>query len=121
MADLKAKNLSSVEAYAEAMHASVDSVKFVNFGTRRISGIGVEPKLNAEIALAEVNQVSAPVAGNNGVYVFKAYAKNKENKTYNEEDQIRSLDATNAYRFQYMAIQSLVNKAEVEDNRVRFY
>ena len=121
VADLKAKNLSSVEAYAEAMHASVDSVKFVNFGTRRISGIGVEPKLNAEIALAEVNQVSAPVAGNNGVYVFKAYAKNKENKTYNEEDQIRSLDATNAYRFQYMAIQSLVNKAEVEDNRVRFY
>ena len=65
--------------------------------------------------------MSAPVKGNNGVYVFKTYAKNKESKTYNEADEVRALDASNAYRFQYQAIQSLVNKAEVEDNRIRFY
>lgn len=35
-ADLKAKNLTSVEAYADAMGSKVDSVKFINFGTRRI-------------------------------------------------------------------------------------
>lgn len=120
-AELAAKNLTSVDAYAQAMNSSVDSVKFVSFGTRRISGIGVEPKLNALVSVAQVDQVSAPVEGNNGVYVFKVYAKNKENKTFNEADEIRTLDASNAYRIQYQAIRSLVDKAEVEDNRIRFY
>ena len=120
-ADLKAKNLTSVEAYADAMGSKVDSVKFINFGTRRIAGIGVEPKLNAMVSLAEVGQVSAPVAGNNGVYVFKVYDRNKDAKEYNEAEEIKTLDASNAYRFGFQAIQSLVNKADVEDNRIRFF
>ena len=120
-ASLAAKNLTSVEAYAEAMGAKMDSVKFVNFATRRISGIGIEPNLNAAVAMAQVDQVSAPVKGNNGVYVFKVYARNKDAKTYDEAEQVRTLDATNAYRVGFQAIQSLINKAEVEDNRIRFY
>ena len=120
-AALAAKNLTSVEAYAEAMGAKVDSVKFVNFATRRISGIGIEPNLNAAVAMAQVDQVSAPVKGNNGVYVFKVYARNKDAKTYDEAEQVRTLDATNAYRVGFQAIQYLINKAEVEDNRIRFY
>lgn len=120
-ADLKAKNLTSVEAYADAMGSRVDSVKFINFGTRRIAGIGVEPKMNAMVSIAEVGQVSEPVAGNNGVYVFKVYDRNKDAKEFNEAEQIRTLDASNAYRFGFQAIQSLVNKADVEDNRVRFF
>jgi len=120
-ADLKAKNLTSVEAYADVMGSKVDSVKFINFGTRRIAGIGVEPKLNAMVSVAEVGQVSEPVAGNNGVYVFKVYDRNKEAKEYNEAEEIKTLDASNAYRFGFQAIQSLVNKADVEDNRIRFF
>ena len=118
---LAAKNLTSVDAYAQAMGASVDSVKFVNFSTRRIAGIGVEPKLNAMVSLAQKGQVSAPVAGNNGVYVFDIYAQNKESKTYDEAAEMKALDASNMYRFSIQAIQSLVNKADVEDNRIRFY
>lgn len=121
VADLTAKNLTSLDAYAQAMNTSVDSVKFVSFGTRRISGIGVEPNMNAAVSLAKVDQLSAPVKGNNGVYVFKVIAENTDSKEYNEADVVRSLDATNAYRFSYQAIQSLVNKADVEDNRIRFY
>lgn len=118
---LAAKNLTSVDAYAQAMGASVDSVKFVSFSTRRIAGIGVEPKLNAMVSLAQKGQVSAPVAGNNGVYVFDIYAQNKESKTYDEAAEMKALDASNMYRFSIQAIQSLVNKADVEDNRIRFY
>ena len=91
---LAAKNLTSVDAYAQAMGASVDSVKFVSFSTRRIAGIGVEPKLNAMVSLAQKGQVSAPVAGNNGVYVFDVYAQNKESKTYDEAAEMKALDAS---------------------------
>ncbi|WP_102408215.1 peptidylprolyl isomerase [Parabacteroides bouchesdurhonensis] len=119
--ELSAKNLTSVDAYAQEMGASIDSVKFISFGTRRIAGIGVEPKLNAMVSLTPEGKIGAPVQGNNGVYVFSVYAKNKENKEYNEADEIRSLDAANAYRFGFQAIQSLVNNANIEDNRIRFY
>ena len=119
--ELAAKNLTSVDAYAQAMGSSIDSVKFVNFATRRIAGIGVEPKMNAMVSMAQVDQVSAPVKGNNGVYVFKVYARNKDGKEFNEADEIRTLDASNAYRIGYQAVQALINKAEVEDNRIRFY
>ena len=120
-ADLKAKNLTSVEAYAEAMGSKVDSVKFVNFGTRRISGIGVEPKMNAMVSLAEVGKVSEPVAGNNGVYVFKVYDRSKEAKEYDEAKEVKAIDASNAYRFGYQAIRTLVDNADIEDNRIRFF
>ena len=35
--------------------------------------------------------------------------------------EINALDAANAYRFGFQAIQSLIKKAEVTDNRIRFY
>ena len=77
--------------------------------------------MNAEVSLAQVGQVSAPVQGNNGVYVFKVYAENTDAKTFNEAEVMRSLDANNIYRLSYQAIQTLVDKAEIEDNRIRFY
>lgn len=119
--ELAAKNLTSVDAYAQAMGVSVDSVKFVSFSTPRITGIGVEPKLNAMVTLASEGQVSVPVAGNNGVYVFNVYAQNKEAKEYDEAAEIKALDASNMYRFSVQAIQSLINRADIEDNRIRFY
>ncbi|MDH6305623.1 peptidyl-prolyl cis-trans isomerase D [Parabacteroides sp. PF5-5] len=119
--DLKAKNLNSLHAYAEAMGSSVDSVKFITFSTPRISSIGVEPKLNAQVTLSEVGQLSKPLAGNNGVYVFQVFEKNQEEAEYKEKEEIDRLNANNAYRYGYQAIQALINDAKVVDNRIRFY
>ncbi|MDR1938185.1 MAG: SurA N-terminal domain-containing protein [Tannerellaceae bacterium] len=120
-AELKAKNLTSLDAYAQAMNASVDSVKFISFNTSRISGIGMEPKLNAMISLTEVNRLSDPVIGNNGVYVFQVVNKEQNNREYNEAEEIRTLEATFAYRYGYQAMRSLIGRAEIVDNRIRFY
>ncbi len=119
--DLKAKSLTSLDAYAQAMNTSVDSVKFINFNTQRIAGIGMEPRLNAMISLTEVGKVSTPVVGNNGVYVFQVYERNQDNVEYNETTQISTMDAANTYRFGYQAVQALINDADIEDNRIRFY
>jgi peptidyl-prolyl cis-trans isomerase D len=119
--ELKSKNLTSLSAYAQAMDASVDSVRFINFNTRRITGIGAEPTLNAMITLAEPGKLSEPVIGNNGVYIFQVYERNQENTAYDEKTQTATLDASNAYRFGYQAVQTLINKAKIVDNRIRFY
>lgn len=120
-ADLTAKGATSLEQYADAMNSKVDSVKFVNFATRRITGIGVEPKLNGYIAVAEVDKINQPVEGNNGVYVFKVYNRENDAKEYNEADEVKNIEAQNAYRFSFQAIQELTNQADVKDTRIRFY
>lgn len=119
--DLKAKNLTTLSAYAQAMSAKTDSVKFVGFNTQRIAGIGMEPKINAMATITPVGQLSQPIAGNNGVYVIEVTNKNKEGGEYNEASQMESINSTNAYRFGYQAVRTLIDKAEVVDNRIRFY
>lgn len=119
--DLSSKNLTSLEAYAGVMGASVDSVKFINFGTQRIAGIGVEPKLNAYISLAKEGELSSPIAGQNGVYVFKVYNREKTETPYDEKSTIQGLESASAYRVGYLSMQELINDAKVKDNRIRFY
>ncbi|MDL2255782.1 SurA N-terminal domain-containing protein [Parabacteroides sp. OttesenSCG-928-G06] len=118
---LKGKNLSTIEDYANAMNGTVEEVKFVGFNTSRIAGIGLEPKINAMASVLPEGKVSEPIVGNNGVYVIKVTHKNTTEGEFNETEQVNAVNATNSYRFSYQAIQSLTEKAEVIDNRVRFY
>ncbi|MDR2233449.1 MAG: SurA N-terminal domain-containing protein [Tannerella sp.] len=117
---LKAKNLSSVLQYAEAIGSQVDTVRFVNFATPRLAGIGVEPKLNAAVAYSPLQQVSTPVAGNNGVYVFTVIDRSKSEVPYDEKEEILKLESVNSYRASFSSFESLMNNAKIIDNRIRF-
>jgi peptidyl-prolyl cis-trans isomerase D len=119
--DLKAANCTSLEQYAEATRSSVQSVKFVNFATPRIAGIGMEPALNARVPYAEPNVVSDPVKGKSGVYVYKVTEKHVTPGEFNPQEQKRTLSLNNSYRYMYQAMQTLREKSEVEDFRIRFY
>lgn len=118
---LASKGAVSLDQYAGLTDSKVDTVKFVNFDTRRITGIGIEPKLNGYIAVAEVNKLNEPVKGNNGVYVFEVYNREKDAREYNEADEIKALEAANAYRYSYQVIQELMDNADVKDMRIRYY
>lgn len=117
---LSEKNLTSMTAYAQAMDSQIDTVRYVNMSTSRISRIGLEPVLNAEITYAPLNQISKPIAGNNGVYVFNVFERNQEAGSYDEKNQIQALESSNAYRVGYQLLQNLVDEAEITDNRIRF-
>ena len=118
--ELNNKNLRTIEAYAEAIGTLVDTVRFINFSTPRITGIGSEPKLNAAITFAPLYQVSEPVAGNNGVYVFNVIDRSKDEIEYDEQAEILKLESANSYRAAYTTFQSLMDKAKITDNRIRF-
>ena len=118
--DLKSKNLRTINNYAEAIGTQVDTVQFINFSTSYIAGIGMEPKLNASIAFSPLNQISEPVIGNNGVYVFSVINRSKAADTYDEQTEINKLEPNISYRAGYSAYQSLMDNAKIEDNRIRF-
>ncbi len=121
IAGLKSKNFSTLEEYASFMASSVQSVKFVNFATNRISGIGNEPKITAEAPLAEVGKISAPISGNNGVFIVKVIDKKANENEFDLAAQKQMLNMNNSYRFMYQSMQILRDKSKIEDNRIRFY
>ncbi|MDR1331702.1 MAG: SurA N-terminal domain-containing protein [Tannerella sp.] len=116
---LKDKNIHNLQAYADAMSSPIDTVKFITMNTSRITNIGLEPVLNAEITYAQPNQLCGPIIGSNGVYVFTVVNRTQEGETYNEQEQIRTMDMSNSYKG-YQAFQQLIDKAKIIDNRIRF-
>lgn len=121
IADLKSKNLTSLDDYAVAMNTAADTVRFVNFTTRNITGLGVEPVLNAVSAFAPVNKLVGPMKGNLGVYVTQVANRTAGTETYDAATQKRSMLNNNAYRLQMQSVEVLKDKLGVEDNRYRFF
>ncbi|GHU70293.1 peptidylprolyl isomerase [Bacteroidia bacterium] len=123
VADLQAKKLTTLEQYAEAMNATPQPVKFITFATPNISGIGAEPVLNVEVPKLAVNQVSAPIAGKNRVYVVVVTDKRDSEVAYDADSQRRQLQMQNMYR-SYQLTQNtelLRENAKITNNSLLFF
>lgn len=121
IADLKAKNISSLDGYAEAIGTKVDTVKFVTFNTPNIQGIGRESALNVYSELGAVNKLEAPVKGDNGVLAITVVNKVDQSKDFNLESFKQTTNSQNMYRVMSQAMPALKNKMNVVDNRVKFF
>jgi peptidyl-prolyl cis-trans isomerase D len=121
IADLTALKLTSIDAYATAMNTVSDTVRFVNFNTQNITGLGYEPVLNAVSAFAPLNSVVGPMKGNMGVLVTKVTNRTEGTESYDAEAQKKSMLNNNAYRLQMQSVEVLKVKLGVEDNRYRFF
>lgn len=121
IADLKAKNISSLDGYAEAIGTKVDTVKFVTFNTPNIQGIGRESALNVYSELGAVNKLEAPVKGDNGVLAITVVNKVDQSQDFNLESFKQTTNSQNMYRVMSQAMPALKNKMNVVDNRVKFF
>lgn len=121
IADLSAKNISSLDAFANEMDAVVDTVKFVNFTTQNISGLGFEPTINAVAGYAPENAIVGPVKGNMGVYVLSVTNRTKNDDEYDATAQKNIMQSNNAYMLQMQSFATLKEKLKVEDNRYVFF
>src|SRR5690554_304417 len=121
IAGLEGRDLASIDAYADAMNSMADTVQFVNFTTRNITGVGFEPALNAVSAFAPLNTVVGPMKGNMGVYVAKVTNRAEGTEPYDAEEQKNNMMSNNAYRLQMQSVEVLKNRLGVEDNRFRFF
>lgn len=121
ISDLKAKNPTTLDAYATAMQSPIDTLKFVTFETSNISGVGYEPTLNALAAFAPTNTMVGPTKGNQGVYVVNVINRTQGSETYNATNQKMMIQRGNAYRLQRQSIDILKDKLKVSDNRYVFF
>lgn len=118
--DLKAKNLTSVEAYAQEVGGKVDSLNFVSFRTMSLP-IGFEPIFNAYAKDGEVNKLAAPMKGKNGVYAFSITSRETDPSEFNAESLKAQVGQQAAYQLNYSAMYILSTKMNVQDNRPAFW
>ena len=119
----KLQGQQSVEAASSAFNKPVQEAHAVNFEMYQIPGIGNEPAVIAAAAALQSNQLSAPIKGNNAVYLL-------QNTSYTPSQEIQPLSITTdrkqmqndlRYRASYQiggAINQLVN---LDDRRVKFF
>lgn len=116
---ISAQNLASVVSAFSG--TSIETLTDVNFNSRSVSGLGNEPKVIARAFDLELNQVSDPIVGNNGVYVVQLKNKPALSAATNIP-QLRQTASTQARtQMSGQLPQALRKNAQIEDNRSRFY
>lgn len=115
---MQGKNLSAV---AQQYNTRVDTVQGVGLNATRIPNLGEEPSLVAALQDLDQGQLSAPIIGNNGVYLIQLNSKT-EMPSMGNISQIKSSKSTQIrQRAQSTLLQSMQEGAEIIDDRAKFY
>ena len=110
---------SSIEELASAMGLTPTQVNDVDFNTNAIPG-GFEPNVVGAFIGVEKGQVSAPIIGNNGVYVVTVDEENTLGET-NYISLKQQLDIQLKSRANFEVYNAIKELADIEDNRAKFY
>ncbi len=111
---------TEMQAVASELNASVQNAANINFNSFSIPGIGMEPAVVGTVAALETDKISAPVAGNNGVYIVKVTSVSQGSEQSLEAEKAR-LAQSMGYRATSQAYEAQRKKADIEDLRAKFY
>lgn len=121
IADMKAKNITSLSGYSQDLGTKVDTVRFVTFDTPNIMGVGRESVLNVYAELGQINKVNEPVKGQSGVIVADVLSRVDQSQGFNADNTKQAAMSQNYYRMMSQSMAALRNKVKVDDNRVKFF
>ena len=113
----KIEGLNTLEEIAEKVGGTVESRTGLSFSS--MGAAAVEPALLGAVATANENEICGPVAGQVGMYIFKV-AGRETGSFYTEEDA-KNYTAQKAQYTSQMVVPVMMEQAEVQDNRARFF
>ncbi|WP_430813574.1 peptidylprolyl isomerase [Carboxylicivirga sp. RSCT41] len=113
------KQGNDINALASAINSEVMSASQIDFGAFQVPGAGVEPALVALATSSKTGELSQPVAGNNGVYVVKV--NNTTENTTDVAAELSQLKQSNGFKVDYQAVEAIRSKAEITDERSKFF
>ncbi|MEX2380642.1 MAG: hypothetical protein WD530_07850, partial [Vicingaceae bacterium] len=112
---------SDINELASSQNLIIETASEVTFENPTIPGVGMEPKVIGKAFSLEKGQMSVPIQGNSGVFVVAIDSKSEvgePNLASTRSSIERSVDRriTNGAVF-----SALKEKAEITDNRNKFY
>ncbi len=112
---------NTLQEIASNHSVQVEKADAVNLNTPTLPGSGEEPKVVGTVFGLKEGELTQPIAGEKGVYVAKLVNRFEapEMETYRPYAQQESM----ARRAQASSrvFEALKSKAEIEDNRSKFY
>ena len=119
MAEMKGM---TVDAVAQKFDAKTDTLTNINFSSFSLPGLGlIEPKVNAVATATEVNAVSDPIDGNNGVYVIKVINKTAapEKQDFENDKLAKMQEYMRGYSYRMNnAVKKII---KMDDRRAKFF
>jgi len=111
----------TLESLASNMDLEVRSAENINFGSYQFGMEGFEPAVIGKAVSQELNQLSAPVKGNAGVFVLYNYDVQQNEATFDLVSEKQNLASRFRYSLPNIIMMDMRTKAEVTDNRLNFY
>ena len=116
---INSQDLSSIAA---SFNTQVDTANSVSFSSPNVPSLGNEPKVVATAFSMDQNAVSAPVVGENGVYVVQLTFKPEPADASNISPSLKkSFSAAPRAQVPGALIQGMKKTADIVDNRSTFY
>ena len=109
--------LTDMEAIAEKLGTTVSTQADVAFAS--MNARSLDPKFVGAIAAAKEGEISGPVAGSYGVYVFKVTGR-ETGSFYTDSDAKNASAQIQGYNVQRI-LPVMMKDADVKDNRARFF
>ena len=106
-----------MEAIAEALETTVSTKEGVAFSS--LTSQGLDPKFIGAASVAEDGKICGPVVGTIGVYVYKVTGR--DTGAFYTEDDAKSYDAQKTQYSSQALMSTMMNDADVKDNRARFF
>ncbi|MBQ9427567.1 MAG: SurA N-terminal domain-containing protein [Paludibacteraceae bacterium] len=110
---------TTIEEAAKAANTGVQHADNVTLSSNRFGNM-TEPALVGAALALNANELSAPIKGNQGVYVVRPGQKTRLEGEFNAEQEINQLNMYTSYSLMYQVMNLLEENAEVTDNRARF-
>ena len=84
-----------------------------------MNSYGTDPKFIGSASVAEDGKICGPVTGAMGVYVYKVTGR--DTGAFFTEDDAKTRSSQMAQYASQMVVPTMMDDAEVEDNRARFF
>lgn len=110
---------NSLEEAAKLANTGVQHADNISLTSNRFGNMTEPAVVGATLAL-NANELSAPIKGNQGVYMVCPGQKTRLEGELNAEQEISQLNMYTSYSLMYQVMNQLEEKAEITDNRARF-
>lgn len=121
MEEFEAARAGDIQTIADKMNLPVEVKENVQFSATAISGLGREPALIGTVGGMETGDISKPVKGDQGVYVVYLESRPDAPANPNYMNSSRMLNASLAQRVDFEVFEALKDKADITDNRAKFF
>lgn len=120
MAEKKGSDTTLV-ALAQAFDQEVKKASGISYTSGQFGLAGWEPAVIGKATSMKANEVSAPIKGNNGVYVVAVTNVQKTDRSFDAAAEKINLASRVMYTMPNSIMMDMMDKAEIEDNRLNFY